>query len=490
MENRQSQLGYSTLEILIAFAILIMSLSAIIAVSFGSQTVAVDSQTNDEALYKAQKQLEDARALSRDNFYSVHSISPVNDDIYSKEVIVDWFDDHIKEIMTRVTWIIEGRSQKVELTTRITNPEGSFRGDTCDPNMTGNWTEPTVIGSIDIVSNEGATDIDTRLYKIYMTTNPSAYLSEDFYVIDVSNPSSPYIVSKIHTGNGLVALRVTERYAFAANRSVNGQLQIIDISNPAEPEVKVNFKIPVPPDVEAVSCTDGYGKSIFLKNNVVYLGLNKTDKCPEFNIIDISDPLNPEYLGGWEADTSINDIYVRDNVAYLATPWAKDSSDLKENLSILDISNPANINPENYFTAIDATIQSGESLFFDGNTLYFGRSYGGKKADGKKELFILDVSDPFKYPIPSESKKIEAGGIFSSILRGKYLFVMARVDEEKDPNTELQIWDVSDPANIPDKPYAAIKVVQGSTGGMDCEGNLIYIAQRSQFALQIIGPKE
>ena len=468
-----------------------MSLSAIIAVSFGSQTVAVDSQTNDEALYKAQKQLEDARALSRESFFMVNSSATTTDDIYKKEVLVDWIDDYVKKITSRVVWKTDPlRGQKVELSTLITTWENALRGDTCDPQMSGDWTDPQVLGYIDIVSDKGATDIDTRLHKVYMTSDPSAAGNSDFYVIDVSNPSSPSIMGQKDTGNGLVALRVTGQYAFAANRSINGQLQIIDISIPTAPMDKMNFKIPVPGD-PADSCDDGYGKSIFLKNDIIYLGLTKTDKCPEFNMIDVSEPLNPQYLGGWNATTSVNSIYVRNNIAYLATPQPNPSTPEKENLSILDISDPTNIIRKNYFTAVDATIQSGESFFFDGNILYFGRSYGGKRNEdkNKKELFILDVSDPFNLIDILGSKKILAGGIFSSILRGAFLFVIARVDAEANPNSEFQIWDVSDPSNISDDPYAAIKIEQGSTGGMDCEGNLIYIAQRSNRALKIIGPK-
>ena len=46
--------GFITLEILIAFAVVILSISAVIMVTFGNQSVAVDSQVNLEAISKAQ----------------------------------------------------------------------------------------------------------------------------------------------------------------------------------------------------------------------------------------------------------------------------------------------------------------------------------------------------------------------------------------------------------------------------------------------------
>jgi type II secretory pathway pseudopilin PulG len=64
--------GMATLEILIAFAILSLSMGAVILVAFGNQSVAVDSQLSMEALGKAQKMLEEARATSRQDFNLVN----------------------------------------------------------------------------------------------------------------------------------------------------------------------------------------------------------------------------------------------------------------------------------------------------------------------------------------------------------------------------------------------------------------------------------
>jgi hypothetical protein len=55
-----------------------------------------------------------------------------------------------------------------------------------------------------------------------------------------------------------------------------------------------------------------------------------------------------------------------------------------------------------------------------------------------------------------------------------------------DTNREFQIWDLG---NLDDEdPYAELNMEQSATGGFDCEGNVIYTAQTSNKALQIIGP--
>src|SRR5690348_14650043 len=75
MQKKFSNLekGSSTVEILIAFAVLILCMSAVIIVIFGNQSVSVDTQTNHEAIYMSGKILENARAQSRQNFLSLIS---------------------------------------------------------------------------------------------------------------------------------------------------------------------------------------------------------------------------------------------------------------------------------------------------------------------------------------------------------------------------------------------------------------------------------
>src|SRR3989344_5566093 len=72
---KKSSAGFSTLEILIAFGVLIMAVTAVILVIFGNQSVAVDTETNSEALSKATISLEEARATSRQSYNSLISKS-------------------------------------------------------------------------------------------------------------------------------------------------------------------------------------------------------------------------------------------------------------------------------------------------------------------------------------------------------------------------------------------------------------------------------
>src|ERR1035437_1346372 len=85
---KKSRKGSIILEMLIAMAIIVTTIASVIMLVFSGQSSTIGSQTNQEALYKAQKQIEDARAQARADFSSVVSIPTQPDDIYSKSTIV------------------------------------------------------------------------------------------------------------------------------------------------------------------------------------------------------------------------------------------------------------------------------------------------------------------------------------------------------------------------------------------------------------------
>lgn len=78
--QRKYQSGFLTLEMLMAMFILILALTAVISVSFGSQSMIVDSRINAEALNIAQSLLKKAQADSRKDFNLVNPINATTTD--------------------------------------------------------------------------------------------------------------------------------------------------------------------------------------------------------------------------------------------------------------------------------------------------------------------------------------------------------------------------------------------------------------------------
>ena len=62
--------GAMTLELLLAFAIFTLNITAVILVINGSQSVSIDTETSTEALAKANTALDEIRVNSLENFSS------------------------------------------------------------------------------------------------------------------------------------------------------------------------------------------------------------------------------------------------------------------------------------------------------------------------------------------------------------------------------------------------------------------------------------
>lgn len=471
--------GFSILEIIIAFAVFILSLSAVILILFSTQSAFVATQTNNEALTKAHTMIEEARASSTEDFSLVNPIAPFQDGIYTESLRVSNLDFFTKVATSTVTWQTNNNSnQSVELVTLFTDPKSASVGDTCNQTLTGDWTHPKLLGSVDIGSNNIGTDVDVLNKIAYVTADASDASKDDFYVVDVSNPNLTNlpILGSINTGPGLDAVTVFGKYAYVADVSTVNQLQIIDISTPSSPRVVASLDITGPSDTAV-------GNSIFYSAGKVYLGLTKSTG-PEFYVIDVSNPLQPVKKASFEIDSQINAITVKNNIAYLSVPDDPLTPSTSEQLKILDVSQADTgvISFVNIFAPNPSTM-SGKSAYIskDGKTLYFGE--GGANSANKQEFFELNVVNPnsivqtgSKYISTSRNVTVDA-----IIVRSNLAFLWT-----SDSSQDFQIWDLNNLSSA--LPYASLNTLQTAAGGMDCEGNLIYASQQGNIALQIIGP--
>lgn len=458
--------GGSTLEILIALAILISVISAVIMVSFGNQAIAVDTVTNAEALYKAQSMLEAARGLSRQNFDAVAAIPVSADDIYQKSLTVeiDPFNPDVKKVTSVVNWNDTGRTLGITLSTLLTN--FSSPNNTCSPTLSGDWTAPQVYGHADFPSSAGATGLYTTGGKAYVTSIPSSG-NDDLYIFDVSSaglgdPTLSMLGSTTTTSlggaTGLVDVRTVGNYAFVATKSTVDQLRVIDVSNPAKLLV-VNRTI--------LAANDADGNTLAYSNKKLYFGL-EISSGPEFYVIDVSTPTSPVVQGTYEVGAAVNGIVVKNNIAYLSTASTTQ-------VIALNVSDPYMPTPAG--SGYVSPTLTGQSLTLDSaaGTLYFGRIGGS----GNPRLLALDTAN---LPVPKWTFPPMSYGVYGMVIRSNLLFMTTA-----DPNDGLQIWDVfgASPTRHDSSP---LNIQQTATAATNCSGNLLYVGQRSQHALQVIGP--
>jgi len=498
--DKKNQIGFSTLELLLAMFIIILALSAVILVSFGSQTLLADSQTNAEALSLAQGMLENAQAQARKDFRLVNPASDV-DGIYTKRVDVFTQADYLtKLVKATVNWTGEhNRPQSVQLSALVTNFENAVGGDTCDSVLSPNaeaWKNPQIKNATTnftqlagLSGSYPATDIDAYQGRLYVTAGNSPDKQDPtFFIFDISNPVSPALLSKIDnatsTAAGLNAVAVDGKYAYVANgygapygTCINpdgsnqscGQLQIIDI-NANPPVVRYTLKI------TGVTGTSGQavGSSIFYKDGFIYLGLTKTANGPEFNIIDVHNPLVPVWVGSYAVGYAINGIYVKGGYAYLVHP-TDSSASTQEQLTVLDVSNPSSPQRKSGYHAPDNQ-GHGKSLYLVGNTLYLGRTW---TSSVNPEFYILNNIDPTKlfennpnnppYPVGQKINDSVDGVItrdYLTFLLTRSQFQIFKIDQTTNP------WGISQwapPLNLPASGSAVFEPV------LDCEGNYFFV---------------
>ncbi len=280
------------------------------------------------------------------------------------------------------------------------NYETGWGRDTCDPRLAIDLTKYALYKStFDFGSGNNSTDLEVRNSIIYITTDSTLSSAPDLFILDMHNPIQPQLLSSLNTGPGLSSIEVAGPYLYAANLGTTNQLQIIDISNRAAPILLSRLKLPLP----HASSTAPLATTLFYSNGYIYLGTEKWEG-DEFAVIDVRNPANPIYLGGFNTDTQINTLYVRDGKAYVA-----DSDE--EQLRVLDVSSPTTISQVSHFSPSGWETQQGRALSFFEGILSFGRNTGGFNVVGNHELFYFSSSSSL-----GGSKDIP-GGIYGIIER-------------------------------------------------------------------------
>lgn len=478
--NANKKGGYSIIEILIAIVFFTASISFTIIILSNSQNVLVNRENDIFAKNLSREGLNGASVIIKNNWYgiadgeygllwenNVWSFSGTQDtqNIFTRKITVTTIQNGEREIDSAVTWQESPLrpQEEVELATILTNWVNvvDTGGDDGGGGITGDWRNPRTLGSVDLGPGNSATDLDVKNKIVYMSATASSASKPDFFIVDASNGSSPFVVSQLNTGTGLNAVDMAGDYAYVANNNSTFQLQVIDVSSIENPELSASFQLP------GVSGAGAKGNSIFYSSKKIYIGTKKATG-PEFHIIDVSTPTNPEELGSYEVGDDVNAIVVKEGIAYIATP------NNEGELEILDISDPSDITEISSFDALGDS-EEGKCLFLANPKIYLGRTIGGDHIN-HHELHILDISTPAT-PLSLGSKNFSSS--INDLVVEDYLMFLAT----NDSNNEFQIWNISNPSDI--VLWSSFNFPQMASG-IDYEDNLVYVSVRSNDGLRII----
>jgi hypothetical protein len=200
-------------------------------------------------------------------------------------------------------------------------------------------------------------------------------------VVDISNPANPQLVGEYPyfnppcawCGGSAYDVAVSGNYAYLAEAwdetspgggEASGALAVIDISDPTSPWPVTSYD------------TSSYGaRSVTIAGSMAYVG--NYNSFDGLQILDISNPTHPVRVGGYRLDSEEPHVTVSGNYAYLAMPSGL------EGVSVLDISNPANP-----VRVTGITLQPSSSA--RGSAVMDGKLY----VAGDAGLFVFDVAQP------------------------------------------------------------------------------------------------
>ena len=487
--------GFLTLEVMIALVLMVLSITAVIVVSFGNQDMLVGGATNAEGVQKGQELLEQAEALARKDFNLVNPVATTTNGIYHSSLSVELpspLDYFSKKITAHVTWTDERHiPHQVSLSSVVTNFPNALGGDTCNSALSGDWAHPQIANTLtdfaQLAEDSGGiypiTEVNAYKGKLYVTVNNTGRNTETFFIFNIDNPANPTLIAKRDNdvnATGLNAVTVaahtsdSKTYAYVASASSfpKGQLQIFDVSDAFTPHLVYfpdgNTVFKIATTTVTGGGSQGVGNTIFYQDGYIYLGLTKPTSGPEFNIIDVHDPTNPSWVGGFTVGKTVNAIDVRGNYAYLALATTNG-----QELIVLDISNPASPTQVGGFNAVVGAGR-GKSISLVGDKLYVGET----APNAGPEFYVLNSGTPGD---PQMIGSQEIGqSVNGLIVRDSLAFLLT--------NSELNILNIANPNTITAFAPALTLPGSGPSGGssLDCEGNVLYAGTNSNGKLYVI----
>lgn len=241
---------------------------------------------------------------------------------------------------------------------------------------------PALRGSIDAGGSPDVNAVTGTSTTIYLATSDAA---RDVQAYDVTDPASPAILGSFDTpgsGNALtLTLRGTELYVGTRNNASGSDPEffILDVSNPAAPRL-----------VSTGSALD-IGGDVFgldVAGTVGFVGTNRDDR--EFQTLNLAVLASPSLRGTKEIDASVNDLTVAGTYAYLAT--AEDDAEFQ----IVKSSDAEGFAPAGSYTSIpfdsasDATVWESLdwSAALNGGTLRFQLRRGATQTALESAQFV------------------------------------------------------------------------------------------------------
>jgi hypothetical protein len=233
----------------------------------------------------------------------------------------------------------------------------------------GNLSAPTIVGraTLGITPNcptfcpGGALSIYYYDGRVYVGTH--RINGHDFFIFDVSVPSSPSLIRSIKTDHNINDVIVRGKYAYLATSNNTGEIMIYDISDPGPITLVGTFNTN-----RHTSDTED-ATTLFLSGSTLYFGRERVNNSSErdFYMLDISNPAAPIERGSknlaLNPNAVVKGIVIKGHLAFVAI------DDPNTGFLILNISNPSAVANHTTCTSINFS-ENTTALDMDGDYVF------------------------------------------------------------------------------------------------------------------------
>ncbi len=447
--------GFSTLEIIIAVAIVLIALAVAASALFS-----VDLSTLGGELSLA--------SVSTLEKYFIEISQSSNDTVSVGTDITQCIQRvHIEDV-----GLIRGIPRAVSAEFLVVDthfPEQIKESCYAPEPHAQDWAEYSVQSFLlsDVVHQETITDIDVVSGIAYISLTSDSPTSTDLIVFDTEQGS---VISSTDIGKGIVALDAIQGYVFTANESSTTQLSVIRTDTLEHPTVVAERGLQ---GVDPYGSFP-YGRSVTYVDGIVYVGTRET-AGPEFHMFDVHNLESPYEVSFLELSHNVHDISAKNGFAYLAT-----SADTKE-IIILDVHDPWTIHEVGSFNAGTSASADRDAMseYLIGTTLYAGRRRGNAQT---RELYAIDMASSTA-PLERFSVRVPLSGtthISGLIAQGNVLFVSST-----DPAYGFSVYDMSDVGNVR---RLETTVFAEAIDALDSENGVVYGVSNSKKSIYVFKP--
>jgi Tfp pilus assembly protein PilV len=184
-----------------------------------------------------------------------------------------------------------------------------------------NPNSPALVATSSLLSNgEIGRAVFAKSDYAYIGTGMSDTGAE-LQIFDVSNPGSPVRVATVEIGDHVNDIYVFKDRAYVATSKADKELIVYDVTNPGSPQ-----------ELGSYDHAGGTGRSVFVTAlGTAHIGVSNT-----YLIMDTTDLGSISVTGSYGAGGQVNDLYIRDTLAFLGT--ANNNSEFQ----VINIEAPAN----------------------------------------------------------------------------------------------------------------------------------------------------